>query len=664
MGSDMQVPQPKRAAEQSQQPQRRTRNRIPLACEPCRARKLRCNREKPCHNCTARNEQASCRFRGRKNGPNGSAPGAAEPAAHALRQRIDHLESLVQKLIDRNPHAPLPSGGMVCTPESSHSESGSALSADASDPLHVPGAGKTVTDGVHSVYLGGDDWHVVLEEIRELKQAWSQEDDGLSDHSATAPALSHPVDGSSLLFNQVKPLERIEILATLPPKAEVDRLISYFFDRQAFPIRVPPILHEPTFRREYEEHWRDPSRTNFIWLGLLFSILGIAMLAYHQHGEPPEYEGISESLFQLYRVRTSQCLLSGDISKGLPYTVETLRFNATAELNRRDDNRRGLWLMSAVVVRAAINMGYHRDPSRIPGLTPFQAEYRRRAWLSVVSMDDMASFLGGFPRMTAALCSDTAEPRNLHDWELSPDAAAPLPPSRPLTEPTPATYLIVKGRLLRALGRVADFHHGPPPLDTVKSLREVDRAVHDAYASFPPHMKLDLDLSASSTTTTTNNSIPNTPWSQTAFTLLAMYHRGMCTLHRRFLARARRDPRLRFSRARCLASALALLALQRRVLLLPPTAAAPAAAAGGGGGGGVPAAYAHWQMRQTMVLAAMVVVLELEVRRRPDMSSPGLDAFERVPSFDMDFSNMDLDWATWDAFLDNPDPNFETAPVY
>lgn len=72
------------------------------------------------------------------------------------------------------------------------------------------------------------------------------------------------------------------------------------------------------------------------------------------------------------------------MAKCLPYTVETLRFNATAELNRGDDNRRGLWIISAVVVRAAINMGYHRDPSAlVPGISPLQAEYRRRAWLSV-----------------------------------------------------------------------------------------------------------------------------------------------------------------------------------------------------------------------------------------------------------------------------------------
>jgi len=33
------------------------------------------------------------------------------------------------------------------------------------------------------------------------------------------------------------------------------------------------------------------------------------------------------------------------------------RYNETAELNRKDDNSRGLWMMTGGTVRAAINMG-------------------------------------------------------------------------------------------------------------------------------------------------------------------------------------------------------------------------------------------------------------------------------------------------------------------
>ncbi|RYP78350.1 hypothetical protein DL771_000535 [Monosporascus sp. 5C6A] len=521
-------------------------------------RMLKCNREKPCQNCTARDEHASCEFRGSKNGA--AAVARRDANGDAMGHRIDHLEDLVKRLIAERQQVPSPSTHLVYTPGSPQLEAGHAISALAADAQDVSGTGKTVMDGIHSVYLGGNDWQVVLQEINELKRSWSQEQDDHNDYDFP-PVPSHTVDGSSLLFSQVKPIERIEILSTLPPKSEVDQLISHFFNRQAFPITVPR---------------------------LLFSILGITMLAYHQYGEPPEYEGISESLFQLYRMRTAQCLLSGDIAKCKPYTVEALRFNATAELNRKDDNRRGLWIMTGLVVRAAINMGYHRDPSQSPGISLLQAEYRRRIWLSVISMDDMTSFLGGFPRTTPALYSDTMEPRNLHDWELSENTTV-LPPSRPLSEPTPATYLIVKGRLFRALGRVADFNSAPS-LRSYETVLEIDRAVYDAYQNFPPYMVVAPVRDNSGTVRDMTNF--------SNLSLVGMYHKGMCILHRKFLAQGGIDGRFKFSRDRCISSALALLTFQQ---------------------GLEPSFYRLSQTRQMLALAATILLLELELRRRvPD----------------------------------------------
>jgi hypothetical protein len=315
------------------------------------------------------------------------------------------------------------------------------------------------------------------------------------------------------------------------------------------------------------------------------------MLSYHQFDEPPEYEGISESLFQLYRLRTAQCLIIGDIAKCLPYTLETLRFNATAELNRKDDNSRGLWIMTGVIVRAAINMGYHRDPSQSSSISILQAEYRRRVWLSVIGMDYMASFLVGFPRMMPAIYSDTMEPRNLHDWELSDDTTV-LPPSRPPTEPTPATYMIVKGRLFRALGRITDFKN-TPSLGCYVTVLEIDNSLYEAYQNFPPHMKVyggRGDFNSFENKSDFSN-----------LQLESMYHQGMCTLHRKFIAKGRLDLQYNLSRDRCISSALALLDYQH---ILEPSW------------------YKFSQTRQTLTLAAMILFLELEHRRRgPDMDT-------------------------------------------
>lgn len=633
------------------------RSRVPLSCDPCRSRKLKCNREKPCQNCTARNEQVTCKFRRPLSAAAGSAGNINSPTAlrgaspaqslvggdrsdassnfagyrsdagingESMRQRIVHLEDLVRRLIAERPLPLSPpqssTGASISTPEKTPEKTPGTDSSDAasSDDLLAAATGKTVMDGLRSVYIGGDDLSVVLQEINELKRTWNQheQDDMFSDHNLRS-APSHTVDGSSLLYDQVKPLDRISILSSLPPKHEVDWLIAQFFDRQNFPIAIPPILHEPTFMREYAAHWKDPSSTDFIWLGLIFSILGITMLAFLQYGEPPEYEGLSESFFQLYRMRTAQCLLNGDVAKCLPYTVETLRFNATAELNRRDDNRRGLWIMTGVVVRAAVNMGYHRDPGSYPspsssGISTLQAEYRRRVWSSVVSMDDMASFLGGFPRTMSALYADALEPRNVHDWELVEDMVA-LPPSRPLADTTAATYLIVKGRLFRELGRVADFN-STPTLGSYDTVLEIDRALAAVYDTFPPYMKVSAQTLPSAPLATpppTAASVgaasaarSSSPANFSNMSLVGMYHRGMCTLHRKFLAKAHNQhheggggsgERFRLSRDRCVASALGLLAFQE---LLEP------------------AFYRISQTRQMLMLGAMVLFLELALRRK------------------------------------------------
>jgi hypothetical protein len=85
------------------------------------------------------------------------------PVAHreangdGIRQRIDHLENLVKKLITERQQVAPPSNNLVYTPESSEPR--------PSDAQDVVGAGTTVMDGIHSVYVGGDDWHAVLQEV-------------------------------------------------------------------------------------------------------------------------------------------------------------------------------------------------------------------------------------------------------------------------------------------------------------------------------------------------------------------------------------------------------------------------------------------------------------------------------------------------------------------
>ncbi|KAI7978206.1 hypothetical protein EIK77_009746 [Talaromyces pinophilus] len=253
--------------------------------------------------------------------------------------------------------------------------------------------------------------------------------------------------------------------------------------------------------------------------------------------------------------------------------------------------------MTGVIVRAAINMGYHRDPSQSPSITPLQAEYRRRVWISVTEMDDMASFVVGFPRMISGNFADTMEPRNLYDWELSDDLTV-LPPSRPMSEVTPVAYLISKTRLFRALGSITDFNNTPTQ-GLYEQVLDIDNNLIKAYHGLPADLRMhsqQWDYTVSGKKATGSN-----------MQLELLYHQGMCQLHQRFIVKGRMDPQYNHSRERCISSALTLLKFQHIM---------------------EPFWYNFSRARKVIMFSAMILFLELECRRKtPDTNvvSPDTD---------------------------------------
>ena len=67
--------------------------------------------------------------------------------------------------------------------------------------------------------------------------AWGQTQDDSAEY-VVLQTISNAADGSSFLSGPAKKVEKSEILASLPPKPEVDKLIHQFFDRENFGIPV------------------------------------------------------------------------------------------------------------------------------------------------------------------------------------------------------------------------------------------------------------------------------------------------------------------------------------------------------------------------------------------------------------------------------------------
>jgi hypothetical protein len=77
-----------------------------------------------------------------------------------MRQRIDHLENLVKNLVAQRQGASSPGGHEDETTAPLNSGAGPVLV-----PGDVAGTGRTLIDGVRSMYLSGDEWQVVLQEV-------------------------------------------------------------------------------------------------------------------------------------------------------------------------------------------------------------------------------------------------------------------------------------------------------------------------------------------------------------------------------------------------------------------------------------------------------------------------------------------------------------------
>lgn len=553
----------------------RKRNRIPLSCTPCRSRKLKCDRESPCSNCVKREGSgtSNCSYaklnsRSRKNQSQGAATSPDD-----MQNRIDRLEGLVLALMSGGNAADAISAAAVArttatgstvssrapasgaTPATSASVTSSAR-ADREDERHIGlmdeddddesdvenglatslGVLKVDAEKGKAMYIGAESWHNILAGIAEVKDFFTTHKKELEKSyekaSQSKPAAAR--EGLTFLCG-APPATEVELRAELPSKSSVMTLCSRYFNSMDNAVAI---VHAPTFHATLARHWQDPSKTPIMWIGMLYSILCLAMLSYHKVGdEPDEWKGRSTELAVEYRLRTVQCLITADYTRPCDYTVETMVLYVSGELAWRWDADLSLWLTSSLITRIAIRMGYHRDAKWFPSITPFQAEMRRRVWAVVRMIDTQFSARICLPAMIHDDDCDAELPNNIFDEEFGPDTKV-LPPSRPRTEPTPISYMVAKAKLSQEMGnilRVTSVVGRPVPYDEILRL---DARVREIVAEIPPHLKVQpLDGCHDPVTLIIAR-----------FSIDVLAQKTFCVLHRKYLPRCRENPRYAHSR--------------------------------------------------------------------------------------------------------------------
>lgn len=222
---------------------------------------------------------------------------------------------------------------------------------------------------------------------------------------------------------------------------------------------------------------------------MIFVMMRLAMLSYHREGdEPPEFQGKSVDMAAGFRDSLSQCLGLADYTKPHAHLIECLLLHLHADFLETKETEVSVWVQAGVITRLAMRMGYHRDPSVFSNISPFQAELRKRVWSYLRQADVLFSFQMGLPNMIRSMDSDAEIPRNLYDEDFGEDSKA-LPPSRPLSEPTPVSYLITKAHVTDVFGKVIE-HTSSVQNVSYDTVMEIDAELRRARDLIPDHLAI------------------------------------------------------------------------------------------------------------------------------------------------------------------------------
>ncbi|KAJ0145129.1 hypothetical protein HZ326_12153 [Fusarium oxysporum f. sp. albedinis] len=528
-------------------PQTRKREKPILSCNFCRGRKLRCDRQSPCGACTRRGKPTECIFTCSEQERKDAIDYRPHNRSQKARQRIARLENLVTELRDK---AESSNKSMSDTAQADNASSGFEPTASGTSPNVRMGNLNLADD--QAVYTGSSHWATILEDIQQLRDELT--DDGSDIVSeGSSPFASGLIQQSqtariSLLAN-VSCLPVDQILALVPPRKIVDRYIFQYFN-----TFDSIILHRGKFLAEYANFWVNPSGASIIWVGFLFSIMSMAVSLQKKEAG---VHGVSASELQTtldtYRTLTIHCLVAGDYLRSSAHTVETLILHFAVDQEADADANIGNWVLMGVIIRIAMRMGLHREPSHWPNIRPLQAELRRRAWTALYSIDFFTSTQIGLPRIIKDSQCDTRPPSYLLDSDIGFEHNS-LPPERPHSEPSMLAFNIHRHGVIKVAAEIYDTTEaGPPSPATIATLQaKLERATD----SLPDWLRLKpLEESIADSPATILNRMM----------LDIITQKAIYLLHRHSFVRGSAGEESVGSNEICIKAALAILEHQRRM---------------------------------------------------------------------------------------------------
>ncbi|OTB02423.1 hypothetical protein M426DRAFT_322703 [Hypoxylon sp. CI-4A] len=222
--------------------------------------------------------------------------------------------------------------------------------------------------------------------------------------------------------------------------------------------------------------------------------------------------------------------------------IQTMCLLHLARQTAQSQRETQVWASSGALVRAAMSVGLHRDPARLPSMPFLEVEMRRRVWMTIMELVLDSSVDAAGPPMFSLDDFDCSLPLNLNDAEL--DAInGDVTPHDP-AEYTDTSVQIALGRTFSTRLSIAKYANGIKTENSEEETLRLSSKLMDEYRSLAK---------------TLHSLRPSATMPQQRYCDLIL-SRYIFTLHLPFVPRALKDPtQFSFSRAICVDTALRLV---------------------------------------------------------------------------------------------------------
>ncbi|QKX53693.1 uncharacterized protein TRUGW13939_00773 [Talaromyces rugulosus] len=392
--------------------------RLPVSCENCRRRKIRCSGvddRAPCETCVRRGYATTCTFK-RESLPRTIAQNSE------LLKHISDLNALLKRNISIT-QTSLEQGRDTLSPLSVQAEPTEKDDTQDDTSIKVSPTGRLLTS--------------TSKHVRCIP--YNRVGDGVVLELMQEPTCS-PLAGFAF-----SPAQQ-DLLGSLPAFENCDKLKEIFLN-----VFSPlfHILHEPTFEAKYRDFRRAPQSTPISFLALLFVIFSLAITSLDEHnplvteiGQGTALGAINaRGLASHYRSAAMRCLFADDfLSQHNLCTLQSLVLLVYAMSHAGGS----IWSLLGSALHIAIAIGCSVDPAKL-GVGIIEAEERRRCWAGLMMLYTIQSTNFG-NIMPFSVRADVLLPANVNDEELLDATSGSLQPKQQ-QKLTQMSYILSKFKL-------------------------------------------------------------------------------------------------------------------------------------------------------------------------------------------------------------------------